>query len=156
MAQNTILIESRSLWPCSQKRTVHPVEHDRRYFTPATFRDDAHTPDRSRNWFPSNNYSLPGKQALSRDVGLATKLLRRVSATACCPSPPSLLRIAPFFPLFFRSLINNRFSRLPLNRSYLFIVYSHRCSSNVCTFIYFFLSFFLDLTESFDGGWWLE
>lgn len=148
VAQHAILIESRSLWPCSQKRTVHPVEHDRRYFTPTAFRDDAHTPDRSRNWFPSNNYSLPGKQALSRDVGLATKLLPAAPRQPrVAPPPTSPPRITPFFPSSFVFLLTTvleaTFKQILsfycLFAQVLFQRCTRTCIFSSCCFLLFFL-----------------
>lgn len=97
--------------PCgqSQKRrtAVQPRGTRSPIFYADHFQEAMHTRHTARgNWFPSNNYSLPGKQALSRDVGLATKLLPslypsallRVAATARRP-PLSTLRLgSPSFP----------------------------------------------------------
>lgn len=52
----------------SRASTV-PREHDPAIFYGDFSADDARAAVLSRNWFPANNYSLPGKQALSHDVG---------------------------------------------------------------------------------------
>lgn len=168
VARRAILIESGEGFGLAAKarndeQPCNPVEHDRRYFTPTTFkRRCTHaTPHEGTGSpriiipFQVNRLYLAMQVSRPSFSLPAPPAPRRGNRASPLPpySPP---RIAQFSPSPFVLLLTTVLPRLPLNRSYLFIVYSHRCSCartyTFLSFLFLFLLFFLGLTERWLGG----